>query len=636
MDSAFRRGSLVLYKARPARIVDVGDRLLLELDGDEQVKVRAKDVLVLHPGPLDALGELRPVAGDVQTAWEILAGDSTTLREFAELAYGSYTPATAWAAWQLAADGLYFHGTPDALVARSPAEVGKALAARAAEAREKDAWERFLARARLKKLEPSDERYLRDVQELALGRGTRSRMLKALGSEESPENAHAFLLEVRAWDETVNPYPQRCHVELMPPSQETPQPEAEMIGNREHLVRTDLSHMTSLAIDDGATETPDDALGLEGAFPPETGTTRLWVHVADPASAIGPGHPLDLEAQARGATLYLPEGSVPMLPLSATPLFGLGLADVSPALSLAIDLDGRGEIQGLQIVPSTVRVQRLTYEEAEGRLDEEPLAGLLRLAQVYEAHRRASGSVSIELPEVTLSVRNGQVEIRPVGPLRSRALVENAMILAGDAVARFAMDQSIPLPFAVQSAPDESVTIRATTLSEMFAQRRTLKRSHYQTTPAPHSGLGLQAYVQVTSPMRRYLDLVVHQQLRAYLSARSAHGSVTVLSAADVLERIGAAEAALSPLRQAEQLSRRHWTLVYLLQHPGWEGVAIVAERRGHSTTVVIPELAFETQVHLPADLPLDSQVRLALMGVDLARLDARFRVVGSERPLSI
>ena len=476
----------------------------------------------------------------------------------------------------------------------------------------------------------------RDVQELALGRGTRSRTLKALGSEESPENAHAFLLEVRAWDETVNPYPQRCHVELMPPSQEMPQPEAEMIGNREHLVRTDLSHLASFAIDDGATETPDDALGLEGAFPPETGTTRLWVHVADPASAIRPGHPLDLEAQARGATLYLPEGSVPMLPLSATPLFGLGLADVSPALSLAIDLDGQGEIQGLQIVPSFVRVQRLTYEEAEGRLDEEPLAGLHRLARVYEARRRAAGSVSIELPEVTLSVQNGQVEIRPVGPLRSRTLVENAMILAGEAVASFAEARGIPVPFDVQDAPDEGTATPAMTLSAMFAQRRTLKRSHYQTTPAPHSGLGLKAYVQVTSPMRRYLDLVVHQQLRAYMCAQVGPDCPAPLSGADVLERIGAAEAALAPLRQAEQLSRRHWTLVYLLQHPGWEGIGILAERRGRSTIMVIPELALETQVHLPADVTLDSQVRLALMGVDLPRLDARFRVVGTERTPSI
>ena len=86
-------------------------------------------------------------------------------------------------------------------------------------------------------------------------------------------------------------------------------------------------------------------------------------------------------------------------------------------------------------------------------------------------------------------------------------------------------------------------------------------------------------------------------------------------------------EAVFGAVRQAESLSNRHWTLVYLTQHPDWRGEGILVEKRTRSAKLLIPELTFETQVHLSGDPPLDSRVPLALTGIDLARLDARFRV---------
>ena len=89
-----------------------GERLELDLGGETQ-RVRPKDVVLLHPGPLNSLAELVPLAGEMRAAWEILAGGSTTLVELAELAFNKSTPAAAWAAWQFVVDGLYFSGTPD-------------------------------------------------------------------------------------------------------------------------------------------------------------------------------------------------------------------------------------------------------------------------------------------------------------------------------------------------------------------------------------------------------------------------------------------------------------------------------------------------------------------------------------------
>jgi exoribonuclease-2 len=346
--------------------------------------------------------------------------------------------------------------------------------------------------------------------------------------------------------------------------------------------------------------------------------------VSDPAAVVLPGSVLDREARARAASLYLPEGTVPMLPEVATERFGLGLADVSPALSFGLDLAPDGSLAGFEIVPGRVRVTRLSYEEAEARIEEDGLLrALYEAALRWQARRRAAGAIMIELPEADVRVRQGEVLVRPVLPLRSRIIVEEAMVAAGEAVARFAIEHGIPMPFAAQDAPDEAPAgvLQPETLSEMFALRRSLKPRRYQTTPAPHSGLGLAAYVQATSPMRRYLDLVSHQQLRAYLSGGP------LLQAEDILERIGEVEAAGGSLRQVERLADQHWIGVFLLAHPGWQGEGILVEKRGMSGTFLLPELALETRVHMSADLPLDSHATLVLTGVDLPRLDARFRI---------
>ena len=599
-------GSLVLYKGRPAIVRRIEDRLTIEGEGGDAIKVRPKDVVLLHPGPLASLAPAMTAALDpaeVQAAWEMLAGGQTTLAELTELIAGAFTPAAAWAVWQLVAEGLYFQGTPDAIRVLSAEEVARKQAARAAEAAEKEAWLAFVARARAGQYAPEDHRYLREVEALALGRSSHSRVLRELGHDETPENAHAFLLELGYWDDRVNPYPQRFDVPLSPPDLPLPDLPDEP--------RRDLTHLTAFAIDDITTDTPDDALSLEGS--------RLWVHIADAAALIAPDTPLDLEARARAAAVHLPEQIVPMTPRAAIHRLGLGLQEVSPALSFGIDLNEAGEVVGLEIVPSWVRVVRLTYEEAAARIDEEPLRTLRQIAERRQAQRRARGAILIDLPEVMVKVIGGEVVLRSLPSLPSRFLVEEAMIAVGEAVAQYGLAHDLPLPFATQE-PAEAEE-RPTTLSGMFALRRTLKRSQYRAVAGPHGGLGLAAYVQATSPLRRYLDLVVHQQLRALLRG------APPLTAAQIVERIGAVEATLDAIRQVEQLADRHWTLVYLREHPHWRGEGIVVERRGWSDTVLIPELGLEPQLRLHGDYALDSPVPLALAWVNLPRLEVGFRV---------
>ncbi|MCB0172595.1 MAG: RNB domain-containing ribonuclease [Anaerolineae bacterium] len=598
-----RPNSLVLYKNRPAKLLQSGDKLEIKLEDGRHLKVRPKDVALLHPGPMDNLSELKPQFGEVETAWELLAGSTTSLPELADLIFEAYTPATAWATWELVLDGLYFSGEPDAITAVSAEQVAQTKVERAAKIAREQAWSEFIDRARQGQVKPDDQIYLRDVETLAYGRVDRSRVLNALDMSETPETAHAWLLKTGVWDETTNPYPSRLGLLSNSSSAElTALPPEE---------RLDLTHLPAFAIDDEGSQDPDDALSLEGS--------RLWVHIADVAALVTPDSPADLEARARGANLYLPERTVTMLPSQATRLLALGLSEISPALSMGLDLNDQGEVTNLEIRPSWVKVQRLSYEEVEAHLDQTPFKQLYQVAQTIQARRRANGEISIDLPEVKIRVIDGEVVIKPLPSLRSRDLVREAMLAAGEAVARFAARQGIPFPFTTQDAPEPNDF--PDTIAGHFARRLTLRRSQLTSMPGPHAGLGLEIYAKATSPLRRYSDLVVHQQLRAYLQG------TRLLDTQQILERVGAAEAVEGDVRRAERLSRQHWTLVYLMRRPDWHGQGVVLEKRGPRSLILIPELDLETQLHLREDLPPDSTVALKLNRVNLAELDAHFRI---------
>lgn len=601
-DETVRQQSLVLYKTRPAVVTAVSKKLTIAT-ADGPLSVRPKDVTLLHPGPLAGLGQLAPLQGEVKTAWELLAGGTTTLPELAELAYGDFTPRTAWAAWQHVADGLYFSGEPDAIAAHTAAQVAAEQAARVAKAAEQAAWEAFLARVADGRYEADDAVYLNEVAALAMGQQARSKVLRALNESETPEQAHAFLLKIGYWDEMVNPHPARLGMPTADPEVPLPPLPDEP--------RRDLTHLAAFAIDDEGNQDPDDAISVG-----EDG--RFWVHVADVAALVPPDSAADLEARARGANLYLPEGTVHMLPPAATRALALGLDDVSPALSFALRLDEAGEVTLEELTPSLVRVTRLTYAEADARLDDGPLAVLHATSRRFTARRRANGAVDLVLPEVRVRVEAGEVTIRPLPPLRSRDVVRDFMLMAGEAVARFALQQQIPLAFTVQDPPLPAEALPEGLAGE-FARRRLMQRSQPSSAPGAHAGLGLPLYVQCTSPLRRYLDLVAHQQLRAFLRGEP------LLDGQALMARVGAADAAGGGVRQAERRANAHWTMVYLRRRPDWRDEGVVVEQRGRQTTVLLPALAWDARLHLRGDRPLNSQVTLQVTDVNLPLAEARF-----------
>jgi exoribonuclease-2 len=593
--------ALVIYKGKPALAEEKGDRLELTLEGGEKLKVRPKDVLFLHPGPSRL--ELRVPEGEEEAAWELLEGQKVSLKELAELAFGAYTPEAAYGAYLLAQKGERFVLEGGEVRARTREE----LASLEEMKRRKEERERAFGEAveRIRQGRPSleDRPLLAEVEALAYGERKESRLLKALGLPETPEAAHGLLLRLGLW-RRENPHPRRLGLPLAPPDLPVPPlPEEE---------RVDLTHLPAFAIDDEGSQDPDDALYAERV---EEGF-RLFVHVADVAALVGPGSPLDQEALRRGANLYLPEGTVPMLPLAVTEALGLGLKEVSPALTFELLVSPEGELLREDLYLSWVRVRRLSYREA---LEVEALAPMKALAEAFLRKRLAQGALDIALPEVKVRVEGEEIRITPLPPYESRVWVREAMLLAGYAAAHLALREGLPFPFATQEAPSHRVEGEG--LAAMWAQRKALKRAQLKAVPAPHKGLGLPLYAQVTSPLRRYLDLVAHQQLRAWLKGERP------LSQGEVLERVGAAEAVADLVREGERRSKLHWTLLYLMEK-GYEGPGVLVERRGGQGVFLLPELGLTAQVALSGPLTLNAEVRLRFLEADLPALEARFALV--------
>jgi exoribonuclease-2 len=148
-----------------------------------------------------------------------------------------------------------------------------------------------------------------------------------------------------------------------------------------------------------------------------------------------------------------------------------------------------------------------------------------------------------------------------------------------------------------------------------------MKRRQIKSSPSRHAGMGLDMYTQITSPIRRYQDLIVHQQLRAHILGHD------LMTSQEMLQRLGATEAVTSNMRQVERLSNRHWTMVYLSETPQWHGEGIIVETDGHNSTALISDLGMETHLHCQRSLPLNTRVPIVLGASNIPELMAFFKI---------
>ena len=382
-----------------------------------------------------------------------------------------------------------------------------------------------------------------DLAVLRLGRG-RARVERALGRADAIES----VLEGLLWHSGVR----RAH----PP---VPEPAEDDAG------RVDLRGLNAFTIDPESAKDFDDAISmaLEGDG------LRAWVHIADVAHHLPAGAALDRDAADRSFSVYVPGLVEPMLPEElSNDLCSLRPHQDRRCVTVELPFDGGLELGEPSFYRSLIRSrERLTYGHAEGilagweRAGEELTEGLLlaeRLAVELRSRRYRRGSLQIETGEISFAfdgqggVERAWIEAEP----HAHALVEELMILANEAVARFLGSRGSATLYRVHERPDPQavelllaklaalevptppaperltpgdaarLAARLSTRISKFAQEsgrgteafpalvlRSLKQARYDSRTLGHSGLASPAYCHFTSPIRRYPDLVCHRAL---------------------------------------------------------------------------------------------------------------------------
>ncbi len=404
--------------------------------------------------------------------------------------------------------------------------------------------------------------------------------------------------------------------------------------------RRDLTMVPTVTIDDADTEDKDDALSLEIIPDQPSPTFRIGIHIADGGALIPYGGAIDREADRRMSTLYLPERQVTMLPPKVSNQIGSLLPDERrAALSLLARVTESGEVLGWEVMPSVIRSQAaLAYEEVDQALDDpshpwhQMLESLNRVALSLRQKRGEAGAVMMDRSEMRMEVKpSGEVEVRVLHQTASRQLVAELMILSNSLMAEFCRDRDLPVAYRSQARADLEDVIAEIPDGPLrrYQMMRRLTPADLDTVPAHHGGLGVPAYIQITSPLRRYPDLVMQRQISRFLNSGE-----PLYSTEDIASMAQRAEAQLRELGKLEDERKRYWFLKYLnqLREVGEEDGAsdlfqavILENQPGRTAYLELVDYPFRVRVELPEAIEPGETVTLRLHGVDLWRRIGHF-----------
>lgn len=618
----------VLYKKNPALITETeNDKFTVKFQTVPATqtkkaefatqKVREKDIIPLSESACSSLenllsfsgGNSEEIGAQIKEAWELLSSDEETSQkavsffELSEIIRGETKADESYFVFKSISDSPYFYLDEKTFkngelnfIPRTEEEIRTLEKKLYEKEHEKEIRAEFINRLKERKLLPEDSKFMVEVENVALCRTEKSSVMKEAGIPQNPEKAHELLLETGIWEKTKNPYPTRFGLSMNSAT--------EGLGFPPEEERLEVPGF-SYAIDSPWSNDPDDAVAFDGKY--------LWVHIADPASSVMPDSTIDKVARNKGTTLYLPEGAVRMLSETSFEDYALGLKEKSLALSFRILLSENSTIEECKIFKTKVNVKRLTYEEATEKKETPELKPLFEIARKNEERRKKSGATNIDLPEVHISVdrETKKVSINPVVRYEADAMVREMMLLAGEGAGYFALNNRIPFPYISQEmsdVPKENVP----GLAGQFRLLKCMRKRNVGITPGMHYGLGIAVYSQVTSPLRRYGDLISHEQIRAFLDGRK------LLNKDDMLFRISQGDAASVASRKASRFSETHWKLIYLLQNPEWEGKAVCIDKKDGNALLMIPSLAMQVMLPGRNDLELNQEITLKSGKIDI------------------
>lgn len=352
--------------------------------------------------------------------------------------------------------------------------------------------------------------------------------------------------------------------------------EAERVGNEpisdeEYAKRLDLRGEPIFTIDSKDAKDLDDAISVKRT---DFGYT-LGVHIADVSHYVKEGSAIDEEAINRGTSVYFADRVIPMLPeVLSNGACSLNAGTDKLAFSALIELDKEGRITKYDfkktIINSKVRgVYSEVNEILDGTASEEilnkyapvmeSLLSAKELADILKANSAARGTMELDSGESKFILdENGIcIDIMPRVSGEAEQLIEQMMVTANIAAAKFSLDHKLPFLYRVHGTPDpkrveELVTllqlvgvpckeivkpnpetqdfaaildrVRGLPCETLVSQRllRTMEKARYSTEETGHFGLALSDYSHYTSPIRRYPDTSIHRVLSAFVEGMPA------------------------------------------------------------------------------------------------------------------
>jgi ribonuclease R len=322
--------------------------------------------------------------------------------------------------------------------------------------------------------------------------------------------------------------------------------------------RVDRTGLLTFTIDPSDAKDHDDALSIEVL---EGNRVEVGIHIADVSHFVSHGGTVDMEARARGTSVYLVDRTIPMLPpVLSSDVCSLMVDVPRLALSLFVELDEDGRILSRRYERTRIQCRHaLSYEDAQAVLDgqrsiapdlDAALRELDDHARRIRAGRHERGALDLDLPEakVILNAEGDPVDIQRRDRLESHRLIEDYMILANEVVASDLAARDLGTLYRVHEPPSAEKTEelrdalaplglevpRRRSLKPGDIQRvleaprgpeahvlvsalvlRTLAKARYDTENLGHFGLASSGYTHFTSPIRRYPDLIVHRVLAA-------------------------------------------------------------------------------------------------------------------------
>ncbi len=396
--------------------------------------------------------------------------------------------------------------------------------------------------------------------------------------------------------------------------------------------RDDFTNVTTFTIDSADTKEIDDAISIERV---ENGFV-LGIHIADVASHIERDSILDNLASKRLSTLYLETGEILMLPkeLSHEKL-SLNLGQDRPAFSVILQLDNEFEIVESQVKLTKVKVtNKISYKEVDkilrkGGQSFDQLSLIEKITSKWRKKRFDLGAIEINRPEIQLHVNGDDIELEILNRRsKSRSMISELMIMMNSFVANYANNNNIPLLYRVQEAPDPdykhflNYDYYDPVLNDKLI--RLIRPSFLTSVASTHYGLGVEAYTQITSPLRRYFDLMMQSQISSFIKT----GKV-IYSEEDLLGFIDYMTDNNKKRNEMYSKSFNYWFQKYLENNSMYEPIeAVIVGENHNSFTCELLKYGKRFPVKSPYQHQIGDLVSLLIDKVDPEKDVLRFSIM--------